>query len=138
MCTSDADQNLSANLLLHSTISFFVLSRTPKDTYYNALLLPETTAVIHIFYDKQVEFLPLMLDARAGRVDAIGLFRLALASPVPVHRPITIQNTLRSAFTNRLRHPLNPRYHCSTSYIQPRIDGVASIDLSLFAPLPPP
>ena len=33
---------------------------------------------------------------------------------------------------------LNPRYHCSTSCIQPRIDGVASIDLSLFAPLPPP
>ena len=49
-----------------------------------------------------------------------GLFRLALAFSVSVHRPITIQNTLRSALTNRLQHPPDPRYHCSTSYVQPQ------------------
>ena len=61
LCTSVADQNLSANL--RSTVPFFVLSRTPVDACYSALFLSNAKATIHIFYDKQVEF-PLLTDAR--------------------------------------------------------------------------
>jgi len=53
-------------------------------------------------------------------VSDAGLFHLALAFSVSVYcRSIAIQTTLRSAPTNRFRHSLDPRYHCSTSYIQP-------------------
>jgi len=55
MCTSDADQNLSANLL-RSTIPSLVLSRTPEDRYCNVSLLSKTKATIHVFYHEQAEF----------------------------------------------------------------------------------
>jgi len=68
MHTSDADQNLSTNLL-RSTVLFFVLPRTPADAYYSALFLPKTKATIHIFSYKQAELL-LLTDVRhPGRRD---------------------------------------------------------------------
>jgi len=68
MCTSDADQNLSANLL-RSTVPFFVLPRTPADACYNALFISKTKATIHIFSYDQAE-LSLLTDVRhQGRRD---------------------------------------------------------------------
>ena len=113
MCTSDADQVLSN--FLRPTVPFFVLSRTPAD----ALLLSKTTAAIHIFYDKHAEFSLLTGDRHQGRRSQ---FRLAPTLSVSVCyfvRPITTQITPQSALTNRFQHFLDPRYHCSTSRIQP-------------------
>jgi len=49
--------------------------------------------------------------------------RLVPAFSASVYRfvhPVTTRITLRYALTNRFRHFLDPRYHCSTSHIQPR------------------
>ena len=144
MCTSDADQNLSASLLLHSTISFFVLSRTPKDAYYNALLLPETTAVIHIFYDKQVEFSPLTGARRQGRQGQWD-WLIPPRTCIPRTSPSPNHHSEHPPVRSHEPAPTPPQASTSTLVITATrptsnlgIDGVALIDLSLFAPLPPP
>jgi len=61
---------------------------------------------------------------QTGRIFAIDRCPKELIPPrtriLHFARPITIQTTLRSALANRFQHFLGPRYHCSTSRIEPR------------------
>lgn len=64
---SNADQDLSVLLPLHSSVPRFTLSRTLSDAYRNALLLPKLPrvgrkAAVHVFYDKEAVISPLTDD----------------------------------------------------------------------------
>ena len=155
---SDADQDLSNLLLLRSSVPFFVLSRTPDDAYRNALLLSklsrvEKKAAVHIFYDKDAKTSRLTDDqirsflwsdtpkvngtaeAAAKQNSSSGLYDLyqSIASSAqslfdsPI-RPFTlIGPDAPSTLVITVARPI----------IDLDVDGVAFVDLSLLAPLPP-
>jgi len=86
---------------LRSTAPPFVLSRTPEDAYHNASFFSKTTATIHVF-------LP-----QTGRIFAIG------RCPTPVYSTLIPPRTCILSNHPPVPSFLDPRYHCSTSNIQP-------------------
>ena len=149
----DADQDLSNLLLLRSSVSFFVLSRTPDDAYRNALLLSrlsrvEKKAAIHVFYDKNAS-VPLLADdevrsflwsdtakvngvngtaAKADSTSHLYALYKSVASSTPSQSdPYTRTGSVTPS--TLVITVARPTFNLD-------IDGVAFIDLSLLAPLP--
>ena len=154
----DADQDLSNLLLLRSSVPFFILSRTPEDAYRNALLLSrlsraEKKAAIHVFYDKDAE-IPTLTDddirsflwADTGKPNGVNG---TAATPHSASHLHALYQSVASSTQSLFNLPIGSFTRTgpdtpSTLFItvaRPTsnldIDGVAFVDLSLLAPLPP-
>ena len=159
---TDADQDLSNLLLLRSSVPFFVLSRTPDDAYRNSLLLSklsrvEKKAVVHVFYDKDAKFSRLTDDevrsflwSDTRKASANGAFGTDAKHDSDLHLYALYQSfalSARSLFDSPIVPFVRTGSDASSKstlvitvarpIVNPDIDGVAFIHLSLLAPLPP-